>query len=64
MDQYEFRDALKEFGVSQRQFARETEMDITTVNRWATAKAEIPGIAVAYIRLRLRIAKFCKEMAE
>jgi DNA-binding transcriptional regulator YiaG len=53
VDHTEFRAALDELGVSQRRFARQINMDITSVSRWATNKAEIPGIAAAYIRLLL-----------
>jgi DNA-binding transcriptional regulator YiaG len=63
MKHTEFRRALEELGISQHQFARDIEMDVTTVNRWANDKAEIPGIAVAYVRLRLRAKQFCKEFA-
>jgi DNA-binding transcriptional regulator YiaG len=55
VDHTEFRAALDELGVSQRRFARQINMDITSVSRWATDKAEIPGIAAAYVRLRLAI---------
>jgi transcriptional regulator with XRE-family HTH domain len=54
MDHLEFRAALDALGVSQHQLARDIEMDVTTVNRWATGKAEIPGVAAAYVRSRLR----------
>jgi DNA-binding transcriptional regulator YiaG len=63
MDHQQFREALKELNISQHQFARDIEMDITTVNRWATGKAEIPGIAAAYVRLKLKARVFCKEFA-
>ena len=55
MDHTEFRAALDEIGVSQHKFARQIDMDVTSVNRWANDKAEIPGVAAAYIRLRLAI---------
>jgi DNA-binding transcriptional regulator YiaG len=52
----QFKDALRELGISQRQFAREIEVDVTTVNRWANGKAEITGPAKAYLNLRVRLA--------
>lgn len=55
MDYTEFRAALDELGLSQHQFARQIKMDVTSVNRWANDKADIPGIAAAYVRLRLAI---------
>lgn len=55
MDYTQFRAALDELGLSQHQFARQVSMDVTTVNRWARDKAEIPGIAATYVRLRLAI---------
>lgn len=55
MDHTAFRAALDEMGISQHQFAREIEMDVTSVNRWANDKAEIPGVAAAYVRLLLSI---------
>jgi DNA-binding transcriptional regulator YiaG len=55
MDHLKFKEALRELGISQHAFAREIDMDITTVNRWANGKAIIPGIAKAYVRLRLQI---------
>jgi DNA-binding transcriptional regulator YiaG len=61
MNYQQFRDALADLNVSQHQFAREIEMDITTVNRWATGKAEIPGIAVAYVRLKLDVKALCRK---
>jgi DNA-binding transcriptional regulator YiaG len=55
MDHTEFRAALDELGISQHQFAKEISMDVTSVNRWANDKAEIPGIAAVYVRLILSI---------
>lgn len=63
MDHQQFRDALADLNTSQHKFAREIEMDITTVNRWATGQAKIPGIAVAYVRLKLKAKQFCREFA-
>jgi transcriptional regulator with XRE-family HTH domain len=64
MDHVELRAALEALGISQHQLARDIEMDVTTVNRWATNKAEIPGVAAAYVRLRLKLKTFCAEMAQ
>jgi len=61
MDHDEFRATLKKLGISQHQFAREIDMDVTTVNRWANDKAEIPGIASAYVRLRLKLKELIGE---
>lgn len=60
MDHKQFKAALIELGISQHQLARDIEMDVTTVNRWANDKAEIPGVAAAYLRLRLSVVEFCK----
>jgi DNA-binding transcriptional regulator YiaG len=60
MDHDEFRAVLEAIGISQHQLARDIEMDVTTVNRWATNKAEIPGVAKAYVRLRLKLKVFCE----
>lgn len=57
MTSEELRAALKELGISQRQLAREINMDPSSVNRWAMETAEIPGAAVAYIRLKLDIKR-------
>jgi len=62
MNHDEFRAALEALGISQHQLARDIEMDVTTVNRWATDKAEIPGVAAAYVQLRLKLKTFCAEM--
>jgi DNA-binding transcriptional regulator YiaG len=51
----EFQAALDELGISQRDFARETGTHYTAVNRWAKGRVPIPGIAAAYVRLRLRL---------
>lgn len=53
MTDLEFREALAELAISQHEFARQIDMNITTVNRWATGRAPMPGIAAAYVRLRL-----------
>jgi DNA-binding transcriptional regulator YiaG len=53
MDKEEFRDALKELGISQRQFAAEVDTDVTAVNRWAMGTRKVPGPAAAYLRLVL-----------
>ena len=55
MDHEEFRRALSTLEVSQRQFAQKTNTDVTLIKKWANGKAEIPGIAEAYVRLRLAI---------
>ena len=52
----EFKSALKRLGISQRKFASETKMSISAVNEWARDRATMPGIAVAYIELRLRVS--------
>lgn len=61
MTKEEFKRALKKLGISQRKFAKEIDMDVGTVNRWATGKAHIPGITDAYIRLRLKIKELTGE---
>jgi DNA-binding transcriptional regulator YiaG len=38
----QFRAKLRALGISQRSFAQCLQMDVGTVNRWATGKIEIP----------------------
>jgi transcriptional regulator with XRE-family HTH domain len=38
----QLRRALKRLDISQRELARRLELDVTTVNRWATDKAAVP----------------------
>lgn len=61
MENTEFREALGTLGVSQLQFARETDMNPSTVLRWATGESRIPGIAEAYVRLRLKVHQLSAE---
>ncbi len=63
-DAAEFRGALAEMGMSQNRFATMVEMDVTSVNRWARAKAAIPGVAKAYVRLLLSIHRVAFGRAE
>jgi len=55
MEAKEFKSALDELGISQHRLARMVDMDIASINRWANDRAQIPGIAAAYIRLLLAI---------
>jgi len=61
MNATEFRDALRKLGVSQTRFARSVNMDVTTINRWATGLRTMPGIADAYIRLLVKIHDLTDE---
>lgn len=54
MTEHEFKDALKSLGLTQRKFSADTGMAAITVNKWANGRARVPGIAAAYIRLRLK----------
>lgn len=54
----EFKEAIKNLGLTQREFARETGMSMSAVNEWATGRAKVPQIAAAYIRLRLEVDAF------
>jgi DNA-binding transcriptional regulator YiaG len=63
MEKEEFRRALGQLEISQRKFAYEVGMDVTTVNRWATGQAEVPGIAAAYVRLKLKMKAFCRDIS-
>jgi DNA-binding transcriptional regulator YiaG len=54
----DFRQALRELDVSQREFAEKwINTDYTAVNRWALGKAKVPGVAWAYIDLRLELKR-------
>lgn len=54
----EFKEAIKSLGLSQSEFARETGMSLSAINEWARGRAKIPGIAAAYLRLRLEVDAF------
>lgn len=53
MTKEEFKTALNKLALSQRKFAAETGMSVSAVNEWATGRAKMPPIAIAYIRLKL-----------
>jgi DNA-binding transcriptional regulator YiaG len=54
MTAQEFRDELKECGLSQTDFAHRLDIAVSTVNRWASGELPVPGYAQAYLRLLRR----------
>ena len=52
----ELRAALQTLGWSQVRLAERLGVHKNTVSLWARGKAEIPGPAVAYLNLALRVA--------
>jgi transcriptional regulator with XRE-family HTH domain len=49
MTPQEFRDTIRELGLSQRALARHLGLNKSTVNRWATGETPVPQYAVAWI---------------
>jgi DNA-binding transcriptional regulator YiaG len=47
----EFRDTIRELGLSQRALARHLGLNKSTVTRWANGKAPVPQYAVAYLKV-------------
>ncbi len=48
----ELRRELGDLDMSQADLAREAEVAVTTVNRWANGRRPIPGLVWSYLRLR------------
>lgn len=57
----DFRAALDELGLSQREFAAIIDTDYTAVNRWALGKAKIQGAAWAYLDLKLGVKRLAEQ---
>lgn len=53
---------LAGLGWSQRAFADRIDVDPDTVSRWATDKSEMPGAAVAYLNLAVRVRDLLRSL--
>lgn len=53
----ELIDALSEFHWSQRTAAEHLGVHVNTVHRWCVGTLAVPGPALAYIRLRRKVAR-------
>ena len=50
MTPFEFREALKALGLTQRRFASIAQAGAVTVNRWAQGEQAVPGPVAALLR--------------
>ena len=50
-----FKDMIRRIGIKQAQFAREIDMDVNTVSRWAQGTQRAPGLLWAYLELRAKV---------
>ena len=57
----EFRQALRDLGWSQAEFAARTNIGPTAVNRWIRNYVPVPGWAAAHVRLLLAADQFHRE---
>lgn len=51
-------------GLSNRQVAAKCEVHETTVSRWSTGDAEVPGAVIAYLRLRVTVIDRLRKLAD
>jgi DNA-binding transcriptional regulator YiaG len=51
----EFRAALRRMKLTQKRFSDEIDTTYAAVNRWATGRVPMPGMAVAYLLLREKV---------
>jgi transcriptional regulator with XRE-family HTH domain len=60
----ELREQLADLKISQAEFARATDVEYTTVNRWANGKRPIPGLVWAYLDLKRQLRDIVKVASE
>jgi transcriptional regulator with XRE-family HTH domain len=53
MTPQEFRDTIRELGLSQTSFAEQLGLARSTVARWALGKSPVPRYAMVYLEERL-----------
>ena len=58
----DLRAELAALGWSQADFAERLGVHVNTVNKWATGKAEIPGPAIAYLILAVKVRDLAKAI--
>lgn len=54
MEPATFLASLKELGLSQTEFARLIEVDVTTVNRWAKGKVPVPKLVHLLLEMMVK----------